>query len=130
MYFGSKFFVVFLLGISILSVTYPLSAQVVTAQKLLKSALFQETKLKQLYATNAPTAATERAIADLNKALEKQSALVFSALQKVDPKNKTAVRKGMQVIEQIQKIAERNMILRLKFIDRTAKIKGKRSRAK
>ena len=108
----------------------PISAQVMSAEQFLKSALSQEIKLKQLYGTKFPSAAIEKRIRVLNNALEEQTAKVFKALQKINPKDKAAVKRGMQVIEQIQKVAERNSMLLLNFNDRIAsqKVRAKQQK--
>lgn len=116
--------------VSLVFFTVPISAQVMNAEQLLKSALSQEMQLKQLYGTKSPSAAIEKRIQALNNALEQQTAEVFKALQKVNPKDKAAVKRGMQVIEQIQKVAERNSMLLLKFNDRIASQKAKAKQQK
>ena len=116
--------------VSLVFFTVPISAQVMNAEQFLKSALSQEMQLKQLYGTKSPYAAIEKRIQALNNALEQQTAEVFKALQKVNPKDKAAVKRGMQVIEQIQKVAERNSMLLLKFNDRIASQKAKAKQQK
>jgi len=116
--------------VSLVFSALPISAQVMNAEQFLKSALSQEMQLKQLYGTKSPSAAIEKRIQALNNALEQQTAEVFKALQKVNPKDKAAVKRGMQVIEQIQKVAERNSMLLLKFNDRIASQKAKAKQQK
>ena len=108
----------------------PISAQVMSAEQFLKSAVSQEMKLKQLYGTKSPSPAIEKRIQALNNALDQQTAEVFKALQKVNPKDKAAVKRGMQVIEQIQKVAERNSMLLLRFNDRIASQKARAKQQK
>ena len=116
--------------VSLVFFAVPISAQVMNAEQFLKAALSQEMQLKQLYGTKSPSAAIEKRIQALNNALEQQTAEVFKALQKVNPKDKAAVKRGMQVIEQIQKVAERNSMLLLKFNDRIASQKAKAKQQK